>query len=89
MSEENKTKKPLYLPDCDRIDIIEILERRANDIASFKTECTRAYERNGSAITDSGFRVTSELPGSIELALSREIQRLRNLADKLKIPLND
>ena len=50
---------------CDREDIAEILLRRTNEIASFADD----YRRN-----DSHF-------GSVEMALTREIFRLRRLAD--------
>ena len=48
-----------------RHEISEILERRANEIAMFKASYTE--DRNHL--------------GSVELALSREINRLRELAD--------
>lgn len=51
-----------------RDGIREILERRANDIASFKSDYEREREPK------------REIPGSVELALTREIQRLRSYA---------
>lgn len=48
-----------------RHEISEILERRANEVAMFKANYTE--DRNHL--------------GSVELALSREINRLRDLAD--------
>lgn len=47
--------------------IAEILERRANEIATFSEE----YRRN------------AQHHGSVELALTREIQRLRRLAERV------
>lgn len=51
----------------DREQIAEILARRANEIATFSDQ----YRRN------------PEHYGSVELALSREIDRLRRLADRV------
>ena len=51
--------------------IAEILERRANEIAGFA----------------GSYRSDSNHFGSVELALSREINRLRRLADKIKPPI--
>ena len=53
--------------------IAEILERRANEIAGFAGD----------------YRSDSKHFGSVELALSREINRLRRLADKVKPPVED
>lgn len=53
------------LTSGDREQIAEILTRRANEIAGFSDE----YRRDGKHF------------GSVELALTREIQRLRRLAD--------
>lgn len=60
------------LTQQDKKDIEEILRRRANEIASFKTD----YCSNPSHF------------GSVELALSREIERLRGLSAKIN-PLVD
>jgi hypothetical protein len=49
-------------------DIEEILKRRANDVASF--------------CDDFGID-RKKLPGSVEMALSREIQRLRELQSRV------
>lgn len=78
--------EPLNLTTLEREQIADILKRRANDIASFSMECTRSYERMGSTTTAKDIRVTAELPGSVELALTREITRLRGLADKIAPP---
>ncbi len=56
----------------DKKDIEDILRRRANEISSFRTD----YCSN-----------TNHL-GSVELALSREIFRLRDLAERIN-PLVD
>lgn len=50
----------------DGVQIAEILCRRANEIASFKTS------------------LNDNILGSVDLALCREIERLRKLADKVK-----
>ena len=54
-------------------EILEILKRRANDVASFKDDVK--------TWTGGTFK---EFPGSVEMALSREVNRLRELARKLK-----
>lgn len=51
----------------DRRQIAEILERRANEIAAFKGQYTRNADHHG----------------SVELALTREIDRLRRLAERV------
>ena len=51
--------------------IAEILSRRANEIAGFCGE----------------YRNDPKHFGSVELALSREIERLRRLADKISPPV--
>lgn len=55
------------LTKSDREQIAEILGRRANEIAMFSDN----YRRN------------AEHHGSVELALSREIDRLRRLAGRV------
>lgn len=77
-------KEIVELTLSERKQIAEILERRANDIASFKMECARTWEREGSKVTPSGVRITPELPGPVDFALSREMERLRNLATRIK-----
>jgi hypothetical protein len=54
----------------ERKQIAEILSRRANEIAGFKGD----YQKS-----DNHY-------GSVELALSREIQRLRRLEEKVNPP---
>lgn len=54
----------------ERQQIAEILDRRANEIAGFSGE----YKANTNHF------------GSVELALTREIDRLRRLADKVNPP---
>jgi hypothetical protein len=51
----------------ERSDIAEILERRANEIAGFSDDYRRKPDHYG----------------SVELALSREINRLRTLAERV------
>jgi len=58
------------LTASDRAQIEEILSRRANEVAQYCDE----YRRKPDHL------------GSIELALSREIERLRELADKVNPP---
>lgn len=58
------------LTASEQKQISEILSRRANEIAKFSGD----YQRN------------TEHHGSVELALSREIQRLRNLANRVNPP---
>lgn len=55
------------LTPSERTQISEILNRRANEIAMFGQE----YQRDGNH------------HGSVELALTREIERLRRLAGKV------
>lgn len=54
----------------DREQIAEILNRRANEIALFNDD----YRRDGKHF------------GSVELALRREVDRLRRLAEKVNPP---
>ena len=54
------------LTRSEREQISEILRRRANEIAGFNDE----------------YRRDSKHYGSVEFALSREIQRLRRLAER-------
>jgi len=63
------------LTESERRQIAEILERRANDIATFESAVKRHMPPNVQEY---------EFPGSVELALTREIQRLRKLAAKIK-----
>lgn len=61
------------MPDLTRAErgqIAQILTRRAQEIASFKD----GYTKDGSH------------HGSVELALTREINRLRRLADRVNPP---
>ena len=65
----------LNLTDSERIQIAEILGRRANDVASFLGDMKR--------------KASGDLeypPGSVEMALTREMERLRRLRDKVKLP---
>jgi hypothetical protein len=58
------------LTKAEREQIAEILARRANEVANFSME----YQR------DKGHY------GSVEFALSREVQRLRRLAGRVNPP---
>lgn len=58
------------LTKIERAQIAEILERRANEIATFHMEYTRDAKHHG----------------SIELALTRETARLRRLAERVDPP---
>lgn len=55
------------LTKSERAQIGEILERRANEIAGFSDE----------------YRRDPKHYGSVEFALTREIERLRRLADRV------
>ena len=58
------------LTKTERQQIAEILSRRANEIAGFAGD----YRKDGNHF------------GSVELALTREIERLRRLADRVSPP---
>lgn len=58
------------LTKSEREQIAKILERRANEIAGFSSD----YRRDGNHF------------GSVELALTREIERLRKLAVRVNPP---
>ena len=58
------------LTKSERKQIAEILDRRANEIAGFNSD----YKKDGNHF------------GSVELALTREIERLRRLADRVNPP---
>lgn len=58
------------LTQNERKQIAEILDRRANEIAGF----SGGYKKDGNHY------------GSVELALTREIDRLRRLADRVCPP---
>lgn len=58
------------LTKSERAQIAEILSRRANEIAGFSGD----------------YRGDPKHYGSVELALSREIDRLRRLADRVSPP---
>ena len=62
----------------ERQQLAEILDRRSNEIASFKRDLEHKLART-----------IDEFPGSVELAMTREIARLRKLADKLRPPSPD
>lgn len=57
----------------ERNQIAEILSRRANEVAMFKADYTKGPAHFG----------------SVEMALSREINRLRDLADLLSSEMED
>lgn len=58
------------LTKSERAQIADILSRRANEIAGFSGD----YRKDGSHF------------GSVELALTREVERLRRLADRVSPP---
>jgi len=58
------------LTHTERAQIAEVLQRRANEIAGFSAD----YKR------DTGHF------GSVELALTREVERLRRLASRVNPP---
>jgi len=68
----------------DRYHLVEILERRANEVASFKRDMEEAASQQAGAKV-----YFYSLPGSVELALTREVRRLRALADKVRPPAQD
>ena len=59
--------EPQSMTQADRAQIAEVLERRANEIAGFSDE----------------YRRDPKHYGSVELALTREINRLRRLAERV------
>ena len=63
----------MSLTPSDRQQVAEILSRRANEIASFSDK----------------YRSSPDHFGSVELALSREIERLRRLAERVDPPAAD
>lgn len=63
-STTNTENKMAGLTKSEREQVAEILNRRANEVASFKDD----YKKDSNHF------------GSVELALSREIERLRRLA---------
>jgi len=71
------TNEPI-LSRSERQQIAEILDRRANDVASFREDVEKKL---GQRLDD--YR------GSVDLALTREVKRLRKLADKVRPPKAD
>lgn len=61
------------LTDKEKREVAEILERRANEIAGFKRDLMQDKNHLG----------------SVELALTREMERLRDLADKVNPIIDD
>lgn len=59
--------------ECEQL--AEILDRRANDVATFKEDVERRLKEP-----------LGDYRGSVEMALSREVTRLRRLADKIRPP---
>lgn len=66
----------------ERKDVELILRRRANDIADFSTRLNRFYEK----LSGDNRMAGVEIPGSVDMALDREMQRLRSLAEKIAPP---
>jgi len=67
------TDKYPELTHHERDEVVEILTRGANDVATFKNDLERA----------AGDKI-GVFPGSVELALSREVGRLRLLARRVE-----
>lgn len=70
----NNTDSHPELEKHERDEIVEILRRRANDVATFKYDIERA----------AGDKI-GVFPGSVEMALSREVDRLRRLAHRVEV----
>jgi hypothetical protein len=68
------TDKYPELTHHERDEVVEILRRRANDVATFKKDLERA----------AGDKI-GVFPGSVEFALSREVDRLRLLAGRVEV----
>jgi hypothetical protein len=65
---------------AERKSAAEIFNRRANEIATFRSDLeSKLSEREGNPLNIS-------FPGSVEMALEREISRLRRLAAKIDVP---
>lgn len=77
---DQKTPAPeqITISRGDGKQIAELLRRRADDIATFKFDLEKA----------TGQRLNG-FPGSVQLALDREILRLRGLADKACPPTTE
>lgn len=73
--EATSPTQPPNLTDAEREEIADVLGRRANEVATFKTDLEQVSKQKFHAF-----------PGSVELALSREVTRLRALRDKIKVP---
>lgn len=69
------------LTDSERNQIAEILDRRAREVNSFRSDLESAVQQK----TDTSIKLY-QLPGSVELAINREVNRLRKLAEKIKVP---
>lgn len=74
----------MNLTDEERNDIAEILSRRISEISTFKSD----LENRVASLSNQPIRF-HELPGSVELAMSREIARLSRLESKIKVPKID
>ena len=82
MSTPTTTPSPgpaLALTDAQRNQIAEILKRRANEIAGYKT--AHSGETYPSRIDPK-----DQMPASVEFGLDREIKRLRDLANAIEVP---
>ena len=69
---------PITLSNSQRNQIAEILKRRANEIAGYKT--AHSCETYPSRIDPK-----DQMPASVEFGLDREIKRLRDLAGLLEV----
>ena len=73
MNDQENIPAPQALSESDRREIAEIMQRRANELASFRQDLeAHAKEK------------FNNFPGCVEMAISREIQRLRGLANKVR-----
>jgi hypothetical protein len=65
----------VILTDSECREISDILRRRANELATFKSDYIEVVGK-----LPNGF------PGSVQLAIGREMDRLRGLAEKVYFP---
>ena len=63
------------LSDSERGEIAEILTRRSNELATFRDDLESHTKEK-----------FNNFPGCVEMAITREIARLRGLRDKVKVP---
>ena len=61
------------LTQTERDDIVEILNRRSNEVVTFEQDLKRSTAEK-----------IPEFPGSVQLAISRETDRLRKLSYRVR-----